>query len=135
MIEHLDRPLDLLRESQRILSSNGVLLVFTINQRSLINEVGDLLHRLTLGAVRRPLILLYDIHHNFFFDADTLGRLARRAGFYGELAWDRLAANIDRWRNVPIPPLLALGSKCLDRVARLTGQDYRLILFARKAPS
>ena len=52
VIEHLDRPLDLLRESQRILSSNGVLLVFTINQRSLINEVGDLLHRLTLGWVR-----------------------------------------------------------------------------------
>jgi SAM-dependent methyltransferase len=132
VIEHLDRPLDLLRETQRVLCPGGVLLVFTINQRSLINKTGDMLHRLTLGAVSRPLILLYDIHHNFFFDEDTLGRSIRRAGFAGELEWDRLAANIDRWQNVPIPPLLALGSKCLDRVARITRQDYRLILFARK---
>ena len=61
--------------------------------------------------------------------------MIRRAGFSGEFEWDRLAANIDRWQNVPIPPLLALGSKCLDRVARLAGRDYRLILFARKETS
>jgi SAM-dependent methyltransferase len=135
VVEHLDQPLELLRETHRILRPGGVLVVFTINQRSLINATGDLLHRITLGAVRRPLVLLYDIHHNFFFDAETLGSLIRRAGFTGELEWDRLAANIDRWQNVPIPPLLALGSKCLDQVARLTGRDYRLILFARKEMS
>ena len=135
VIEHLDRPLDLLREARRILRPGGVLLVFTINQRSLINVTGEVVHRLTLGRARRPLELLYDIHHNFFFDAGTLGRLVRRAGFEGELEWDRLAANIERWQNVPIPPVLAFGSKCLDRVARLTGQDYRLILFARTGAS
>jgi SAM-dependent methyltransferase len=135
VVEHLDRPLELLRKTHRILRPGGVLVVFTINQRSLINATGDLLHRVSLGAVRGPLVLLYDIHHNFFFDTATLGGLTRRAGFNGGFEWDRLAANIDRWQNVPIPPLLALGSKCLDRVARLTGRDYRLILFARKETS
>jgi len=131
VIEHLDDPPAMLREIHRILAPGGLVVVFTINQRSLINQTGHLLHWISRGAVTRPLVLLYDIHHNFFFDRQTLAQVIRGAGFLG-IERDHLGANIDRWQNIPIPPLLALGSKCLDAAAWLTGQHYRVIAYAFK---
>jgi SAM-dependent methyltransferase len=133
VIEHLDDPLAMLREIHRILEPGGVLVVFTINQKSLINRVGHFLHWLSPRLATRPLVLLYDIHHNFFFDRETLTALLRRSGFTAGIAWDHLAANIDRWQNVRIPPLLSLGTKVLDQLGRLTGQHYRMIAYATKS--
>lgn len=134
VIEHLARPVETLREAHRVLAPGGALMLFTINQRSLINRVGDLLYRASAGRLRKPLILLYDIHHNYFFDPQTIGALLDRAGF--ELVEiDGMDADIDRWQNVPIPPLLAFGSRVLDRAARLIGKPYRMIVYARKRPS
>ena len=131
VIEHLPRPLETVREAHRILAPGGTLMLFTINQRSLISRVGDLLHRATLGRWSRPLVLLYDIHHNFFFDPRTISDLVDRAGF-GTVEIDWMDADIDRWQNVPIPPVLSAGSKLLDRVARVVGQPYRMIVYARR---
>lgn len=131
VIEHLARPLETLREAHRVLAPGGMLMLFTINQRSLINRVGDLLYRASAGRWRKPLILLYDIHHNFFFDPRTIATLLERAGFeLVEIDW--MDADIDRWQNVPIPPLLAFGSRLLDRAARVIGSPYRMIVYARK---
>jgi len=132
VIEHLDDPLSTLREIRRILRPGGMLMLFTINQRSLINRVGHVLHRASFGTLKRPLVLLYDIHHNFFFDRVTLGGLLGLAGFGPPIAEDHLAANIDRWQNVPIPPLLALGTRCLDAAATVMGEPYRMILYVQK---
>jgi SAM-dependent methyltransferase len=132
VIEHLSDPLRTLREIHDVLAPGGVLVVFTINQRSLINRIGHLLHRVTGGAAQRPLVLLYDIHHNFFFDRTTLTDTLRRAGFGEPVAEDRLGANIDRWQNVPIPPVLAWGTKVLDVAARVLGGPYRMIVYVQK---
>jgi hypothetical protein len=94
--------------------------------------VGDFVHRTTLGRWQRPLVLLYDIHHNFFFDEATMRGMLSRGGFEDvELDW--LEAHIERWQNVPIPKLLALGTDALDVASRLVGQRYRMIVYARKA--
>lgn len=131
VIEHLDRPLDTLREIRRILVPGGRVVLFTINQRSLINRIGHLVYRLTLGGWKQPLELLYDIHHNFFFDVGTLRSVLQRGGFERpEVDW--LGANISRWQNVPIPKLLATGANILDAVSRITGGRYRMIVYARK---
>jgi SAM-dependent methyltransferase len=131
VIEHLERPLEAVSEVHRILAPGGVLVLFTINQASLINRVGDWVYRLTLGRWTRPLALLYDIHHNFFFDAATLEAMLRRAG-YARFEHDWLEAHIERWQNVAIPAPLALGTKLLDLASRHVGQPYRMVVFAYK---
>lgn len=131
VIEHLARPLETVREAHRILAPGGTLMLFTINQRSLISRVGDLLYRASGERWLKPLVLLYDIHHNFFFDPRTIRGLLLRAGFESvEIDW--MDADIDRWQNVPIPPLMALGSRILDRVARVIGRPYRMIVYATR---
>lgn len=134
LIEHLDKPREFLEEAKRILAPDGVLMIFTINQRSLINRIGHLLYSASLRAVRSPLVLLYDVHHNFFFDADTLTDLLRAAGFAGRVEIDHMDAEIDRWQNVPIPTVLAFGSKCLDAVSHVVGGSYRMIFFVSASP-
>ncbi len=133
VIEHLDRPLDTLREVNRILDPGGIVVVFTINQKSLINFVGHGLYKLTFNKASHPLVLLYDIHHNFFFCQSTLVRLLRRAGISGKTEVDWMDANIERWQAVYIPRVLALGTKCLDLVSRVIGQRYRMIVYASKS--
>lgn len=131
VVEHLARPLETLRKAHRVLAPGGTLMLFTINQQSLINRVGDLLYRASARRWMKPLILLYDIHHNYFFDPRTIDALLERAGFeLVEIDW--MDADIDRWQNVPIPPLLAFGSRVLDRAARVIGRPYRMIVYARK---
>ncbi len=108
------------------------MVLFTINQGSLINRVGDIAYKLTMGRWTKPLVLLYDIHHNFFFDAGTMAGMLLRGGF-DEHEMDWLEAHIERWQNVPIPKILALGTSALDVASRFVGQPYRMIVFATKS--
>ena len=133
VIEHLDRPLDTLKEVNRILAPGGTVIIFTINQKSLINYVGHTLYKLSFNTFIRPLSLLYDIHHNVFFCRETLNTLLRRAGISEKVDVDWMDANIERWQTIPIPWLLAFGSKCLDLAARIIGQPYRMIFYATKS--
>lgn len=132
VVEHLDRPRKVLREACRVLEPGGVLVILTINQRSLINRAGHLLHSVAPAIAARPLVLLYDIHHNFFFDAHSLTVLLRKAGFSGRIEYAALDANISRWQNVRIPWVLEFGTRVLDLAARAMRQRYRLVLFAQK---
>lgn len=132
VIEHLDFPIDTLREINRILDPKGIIVIFTINQKSLINFIGHFLYRLSFRKLTSPLNLLYDEHHNYFFSQSTLRYLLTQAGISGKIEIDWMDANIERWQTVRIPPILAFGSKCLDLVARVFGQRYRKLVFISK---
>lgn len=132
VIEHLDRPLDTLNEVNRILTPGGIAVIFTINQKSLVNYVGHVLHKLSFNSLISPLVLLYDIHHNVFFCQTTLEGLLKRARISEKVEVDWMDANIERWQSVHIPWLLAFGSKCLDLFSHRIGQRYRMIVYASK---
>ncbi|HUO87266.1 MAG TPA: class I SAM-dependent methyltransferase [Thermoanaerobaculia bacterium] len=133
VVEHLDRPVETLVEVRRVLAPGGTLMLFTINQRSLINRVGHLLYRASLDRFERLPTLLYDVHHNFFFDRRTLAAALRRAGFDESPEVDWMEARIERWQNVRIPVVLALGATALDFASRFVGERYRMIAYAQKA--
>jgi SAM-dependent methyltransferase len=134
VIEHLDNPASTLKEIHRILTKNGILLVFTINQRSLITGVARLLYRLSFDKWHRVMALFYDIHHNFFFSPRSISMLLNLHRFR-VIDIQFADANVLRWHTVPISPLLIAGSDVIDTVSRLTGnRRYRMFVYARKAP-
>jgi SAM-dependent methyltransferase len=131
VIEHLDRPVDMLREILRILAPNGIVVIFTINQKSLMNQIGHAIYKFSFGKIISPAVLLYDIHHNYFFDPSTLLNLLGKAGLGEQTEIEWMDANIERWQAVPIPPTLAFGSKCVDALSHLVGMPYRMVVLAR----
>jgi len=132
VIEHFDDPVATLAELHRILAPSGILFVFTINQESLLNFVGHLLYRLTLKKWKHLMALFYDIHHNFFFSPRTLRSLLHRAGDLEVVDIEFGAANVRRWRTVPIHPLLIAGSELIDFVSVPLRRRYRMFVYARK---
>jgi SAM-dependent methyltransferase len=132
VIEHLDDPLKTMKDVHRVLRAGGIAVVFTINQRSLINKVGHLIWRLSLGKVISPLAALYDIHHNFFFDPETLSAVLGRAGLQ-VIDVDWREAMIERWHSRPLPKMMMIGCDILDRVSRFAGEKYRAITYASKS--
>jgi 2-polyprenyl-3-methyl-5-hydroxy-6-metoxy-1,4-benzoquinol methylase len=133
VIEHFDDPVGTLREIDRILAPGGILFVFTINQESLLNAVGHGLYRLTGKRWKHLMALFYDIHHNFFFSPRTIRELVRRVGDLDVVDIRFGAANVRRWRTVPIHPLLIAGSDVIDLLSGPLKRRYRMFVYARKA--
>jgi len=131
VIEHLDDPVSTMAEIHRIMAPGGILIVFTLNQESLLTTVGQMLYKLSLNRWTHLMELFYDIHHNFFFSPRTLTGLLKRSEF--EVADVQFgAANVRRWRIVPISPLMILGSDVIDFLSRLVRREYRMLVYARK---
>lgn len=131
VIEHFDDPVSTMGEIRQIMAPGGILLIFTINQESLLTSVGHMLYKLSLNRWKHLMALFYDIHHNFFFSPPTIASFLQRAGFevvdiqYG-------AANVCRWRTVPISPLMIFGSDVIDFLSSLVKRRYRMFVYARK---
>jgi 2-polyprenyl-3-methyl-5-hydroxy-6-metoxy-1,4-benzoquinol methylase len=132
VIEHFDDPVATLAELRRILAPGGILFVFTINQESLLNGVGHMLYRLSFRRWKHLMTLFYDIHHNFFFSPRTVRSLLHRAGDLEVVDIEFGAANVRRWRTVPIHPLLIAGSDLIDLVSVPLRRRYRMFVYARK---
>jgi 2-polyprenyl-3-methyl-5-hydroxy-6-metoxy-1,4-benzoquinol methylase len=131
VIEHFDDPVATLAEIRRILAPGGILFVFTINQESLLTAVGHLLYQLSLKRWKHLMALFYDIHHNFFFSPRTITSFLKRSGV--EVADIQFgAANVRRWRTVPISPLMIFGSDVIDFLSSLVKRRYRMFVYARK---
>lgn len=132
VIEHFDDPISTMREIYRIMAPGGILLIFTINQESLLTGVGHMLYRLSLKRWKNLMALFYDIHHNFFFSPRTVASFLQRIGF--EVADTQFgAANVRRWRTVPISPLMIFGTDVIDFLSSLVKRRYRMFVYARKA--
>lgn len=131
VIEHFDDPVSTMGEIRRIMAPGGVLFIFTINQESLLTSVGHMFYRLSLNRWKHLMALFYDVHHNFFFSPRTISSFLHRTGF--EVADVQFgAANVRRWRTVPISPLMILGSDVIDFLSSLVRRRYRMFVYARK---
>lgn len=124
LIEHLTDPTATLKEVNRILEKDGMILIMTINIDSLIAKMANL--------NPRTRNFLYDRQHNYFYSNKTLFKALKKAGFERIQTLDTTSAQINRWQSRKIPYIFQLGVNILDLIARILKMEYRQVVIARK---
>ncbi len=81
VIEHLVDPVAQLKEAHRILKKDGIVLVDTPNEDSLIRSVARAMYIVTGGSFKYPVRKLYHHFHLFYFNRDTLRTVFEKSGF------------------------------------------------------
>jgi len=81
VIEHVDDPSSILRLANSFLKKDGILLVYTINESSLLYKVANYLHKLSFGMIKKPIELCYPVHHLFYFRDYNLKIYLKNNGF------------------------------------------------------
>jgi len=127
LLEHLPDPLQGLEKARRLLKPNGLLLVNTPNENSLLRRVARLLYRGSGGSITAPVNRLYHRYHLYYFAASTLDLLFRRAG-YEVVAMDTKPIPMSRGR---IPAATKLAMIALSVAERLVRAEYELLVLAR----
>ena len=130
LLEHVVRPEDTLERARSLLSPGGSLLVFTINSASLLNQLAHAGHRLTRGLISRPIELLYDAHHCFYFTEQTLANLVSRSGFE-ILERYNYRAHLNRWLIEPAPAWMRAGTEVVDWLSIPLNRQYRQAILCR----
>jgi len=129
-LEHVLDPRAVVAQARRLLAPGGLLLVFTIDSTSLFNRLGDVLQTVSGGRVARPLELLYDARHNYYFTAASLGRLLEDGGFRVE-RWRTDRAYLGRWLAEPAPWYLVAGGYVVDALSLPFRLPYRRTAICR----
>lgn len=131
-LEHVVDPPAVLRRARELLVPGGALIVLTIDSSSLFNSLGHLAYALTGSRLSRPLELLYDARHNYYFTTDTVERVLAGAGFRVE---HRRAyrAYLGRWLSEPAPAWLRLAGGIVDLASVLARRQYRQLLYCSPA--
>lgn len=92
VFEHVSDPRQLLAKLAAQLSSDGVIYVQTINERSLVPWLGRVAYGLTGGRLEYPVRRSHEAHHLVFFTTEGLEGIAAAARLRIRDRWfDRLA--------------------------------------------
>ena len=77
-IEHIPDPKSTIKEAHRILKKDGILLVLTVNEDSLMCWLSDLFYKIGIKFFAN---IVHPIHHTFHFTEKTLKKYIIGAGF------------------------------------------------------
>jgi len=128
VVEHCARPASTLGEVHRILKDDGLLLMDTPNEASLIRTVAYGLYRLFGGRMVYPARMLYHPYHLYYFSEKTLRELARKCGFE-VIELVRKPIPLQKGRGTRLERYLV---KAFAAVERPLGMDYELLAILRK---
>ncbi len=128
VFEHFPDPSVELRELERILKEDGLLLLNTPNQESLLRHMAHALHRLSFGMWTYPVRKVFHRYHLYYYSLDTLRATLRTQGFA-----------IAHWEAKPIPVVKARGSwlekaivLAVSALEPLLHMEYELVVVARR---
>jgi len=128
VVEHLIHPQKTLEEVHRILKDDGIILLDTPNNESLLRKVAGLIYRVSGGRITYPVSKLYHIFHLYYFSEETLRRLLDSSGFMvAEMIYKPIPREKGRGSTLERTIVTAIG--ILE--ARLH-MDYELLAIARK---
>ncbi len=131
-IEHVADPHALLDRLVDVVRPGGLIVVMTLNDRSVLYSISRVLARL---GMRASFVRLYDPHHLNHFNRTSLRRLfeGRGLAIEQEFLHDIPLAAVDLPAEVRVPRRLALAAVGTVFLAgRLTRRTYLQTLIARK---
>jgi len=137
LIEHLREPVKLLNEVYRILRSEGILLIVTPDQDSLIKKATDLSYKLSFRKWKTPVSVVYDLHHLYYFSKRNIIKLLRKIGFKTiylnkeETILDRIIGpESDHW--IKNNKFIVFGLRVIFFLAKITGTQNKLLILSSK---
>jgi 2-polyprenyl-3-methyl-5-hydroxy-6-metoxy-1,4-benzoquinol methylase len=128
VVEHLAHPVATLREVHRVLKDDGVLLLDTPNEESLIRNVAYTIYRLLGGRIVYPAIKLYHSYHLYYFSGKTLQRLLDQVGF-DLIKMIRKSIPLEKGRGTRLERYIVKTFAALEKPL---GMDYEILAIARK---
>jgi len=127
VIEHSRDPVELIRAVRRCLAPEGFVSFSTPNQRSILDLVGGLMYRASLGRLTLPLEKFYIEQHFLYFTPNTLRTCLDMAG----LEIFRLDRELTDLRRLSLSVPVRLGLESMFLAARILGRENRLFAIAR----
>lgn len=136
LIEHVESPRALLKETNRILKKGGVLVIFTPNARSLFHILADLLYKLTGSyfAVNK----IYYSRHLFYFTKKTITNMLNKEGFDVEeiemlgLDMNKQFFTLFRKQKWARNPLLKIAAYSILTLAKLLRMETHVLIYSVK---
>ena len=131
VLEHVPRPWGTLARARELLKPEGVLVIFTINSASLFNKLAHVAYLATGGRLVRPIELLCDRRHDFYFTQPSLESLVRAAGLSIHSRTHH-RAHLARWLSEPAPWWIRAGSEVIDVASVPLRLHYRQLLLCTR---
>jgi ubiquinone/menaquinone biosynthesis C-methylase UbiE len=128
IIEHFPKPLEALKTANRVLKPEGILLVNTPNEASLLRKMAKFIYHGSGGVIRYPVTKLYHCYHLAYFNAGSLNTLFEKAGF-GVVTRRKKIMPITRGRSSPTVKIIR---KIISSLEKLCHGEYELFFIAQK---
>ncbi len=128
VVEHFKSPSDMIREAHRILKDDGIILMDTPNEESLIRKMAFKIYRLLGGRIAYPAKKLYHLYHLFYFSEQTLTSLLDKCGFEA-IEVIHKPIPLEKGRGTRLERTVVSAVAALEKPL---GMDYEILVLARK---
>ena len=131
VIEHFKEPRAAIKEVARVLKKNGLLVIKTQSQTSLLTDVALLLYALTFKKMVSHLDFFYSREHLYRFSPRNLTKLLESEGFsVKEIKYD--SAYIIKFALKSAKPYIRFGVGLLESFAKIFNKQDKMTLYALK---
>ena len=127
-IEHFNDPTTELREINRILKKEGIILLNTPNADSLMRMLSDLVYKTSLKRIKYPVKKIYHKYHLYYYSINSIITMLRKTGFE-PLQVNRKTIPLVKARASRIEKYLV---RALSALEKTFGMEYELFIIARK---
>lgn len=127
-IEHFSHPSLYLREINRILKHDGILILNTPNENSLSRTIARLLYHVSFGLFKYPARRLYHKYHSYYFSEQTIKALLADSG-YSLIQLNKKSVPIEK---VPVLNLEKFVVMFLFHLERISHREYEFFIIAGK---